>query len=47
MNMNNSLEEAHSENEDQIANMSNLDFLTLLWEARIVGSEYVLEKTGS
>ncbi len=26
---------------DQIANMSKLDFLTLLWEARIVGQDYV------
>lgn len=26
---------------DQIANMSRLDFLLLLWEARIVGEDYV------
>lgn len=34
----------HQENNNQIANMSKLDFLTLLWEARIVGSDYVYAK---
>ena len=39
----------HQENskDTTIANMSDLDFLTLLWEARIVESDYVYEKTGS
>ena len=26
---------------NQIANMSKLDFLLLLWEARIIGKDYV------
>ena len=26
---------------EQVANMSRLDFLLLLWEARIVGEDYV------
>ena len=30
---------------DQIANMSRLDFLLLLWEARIVGEDYVEANT--
>ena len=33
--------------EPSIANMSMLDFLTLLWEARIVGAEYVHDQTDS
>ena len=41
----NSREEVRSENGDQIANMSKLDFLLLLWEARIVGEDYVEAKT--
>ena len=32
-------------NEGQIANMSKLDFLLLLWEARIVGQDYVEANT--
>lgn len=34
-------EESGIETSDQIANMSRLDFLLLLWEARIVGEDYV------
>ena len=34
-------EESGIETGDQIANMSRLDFLLLLWEARIVGEDYV------
>ena len=30
---------------DKIANMSRLDFLLLLWEARIVGEDYVEANT--
>ena len=40
-----SREEKHLENGDQIANMSKLDFLLLLWEARIVGEDYVEANT--
>ena len=40
-----SLEEKHLGNGDQIANMSKLDFLLLLWEARIVGEDYVEANT--
>ena len=38
-------EESCVEAGDQIANMSRLDFLLLLWEARIVGEEYVEANT--
>ena len=34
-------DESGIETGDQIANMSRLDFLLLLWEARIVGEDYV------
>ncbi len=34
-------EDSRVESGDQIANMSRLDFFLLLWEARIVGEEYV------
>ena len=34
-------EDSLVETGDQIANMSRLDFLLLLWEARIVGEDYV------
>lgn len=33
--------------ESSIANMPVLDFLTLLWEARIVGADYVYDQTDS
>ncbi len=29
----------------QIANMSKLDFLMLLWEARVIGQDYVEANT--
>ena len=40
-----SREEKRLGNGDQIANMSKLDFLLLLWEARIVGEDYVEANT--
>ena len=44
MNGNDNHEEAWSNARDQIANMSKLDFLVLLWEARIVGGDFVEAK---
>ena len=41
MNDNHNSEVARPEADDQIANMSKLDFLLMLWEARIVGEDYV------
>ena len=41
MNEDKKREESRVEAGDQIANMSKLDFLLLLWEARIVGEDYV------
>ena len=41
MNENKKREDSCVEAGDQIANMSRLDFLLLLWEARIVGEDYV------
>ena len=38
-------EDSRVEAGDQIANMSKLDFLLLLWEARIVGEDYVEANT--
>ena len=45
MNEDKSWEDSRVEAGDQIANMSRLDFLLLLWEARIVGEEYVEANT--
>lgn len=41
MNEDKKREDSRVEMGDQIANMSRLDFLLLLWEARIVGEDYV------
>lgn len=41
MNEEKNREDSPVEMGDQIANMSRLDFLLLLWEARIVGEDYV------
>ena len=41
MNEDKKREDSRAETGDQIANMSKLDFLLLLWEARIVGEDYV------
>ncbi|MBR3243267.1 MAG: hypothetical protein IKF90_11325 [Parasporobacterium sp.] len=38
-------EDVHLEAGDQIANMSKLDFLLLLWEARIIGEDCVEANT--
>ena len=40
MNEDKKREDSRVEAGDQIANMSRLDFLLLLWEARIVGEDY-------
>ncbi len=45
MNRNSNHEDGRTETGDQIANMSRLDFLVLLWEARIVGEDYVEANT--
>ena len=45
MNENLSREESRPESSGQIGNMSRLDFLLLLWEARIVGEYYVEANT--
>ena len=45
MNEDKSWEDSRVEMGDQIANMSRLDFLMLLWEARIVGEDYVEANT--
>ena len=47
MENNNSQVQTNSDSGEQIANMSCLDYFTLLWEARIVGADYVYEKTGT
>ena len=39
--MNDNREDTRKEADNQIANMTRLDFLTLLWEARIIGEEDV------
>ena len=41
MNEDKKRENSREEVGDQVANMSRLDFLLLLWEARIVGEDYV------
>ena len=41
MNEDKKREDSRVEAGDQIANMSRLDFLLLLWEARIVEEDYV------
>lgn len=41
MNEEKNREDSCVEATEQIANMSRLDFLMLLWEARIVGEDYV------
>ncbi len=38
-------EDVHLETGDQIANMSKMDFLLLLWEARIIGEDCVEANT--
>ena len=43
--MNENRENAASAESGPIANMSRLDFLLLLWEARIVGEDYVEANT--
>ena len=43
--MNDNRENAIPVESGQIANMSKLDFLLLLWEARIVGEDYVEANT--
>ena len=43
--MNDNRENAAATDSSQIANMSKLDFLLLLWEARIVGEDYVEANT--
>ena len=43
--MNDNRENAAATDSGQIANMSKLDFLLLLWEARIVGEDYVEANT--
>ena len=43
--MNDNRENAASVESGQIGNMSRLDFLLLLWEARIVGEDYVEANT--
>ena len=43
----NNQDDFRSENGDQIANMSKLDFLLLLWEARIIGEESVEANSSS
>ena len=45
MNENSDHSNIDSEAGVQIANMSRLDFLLLLWEARIVGEDYVEANT--
>lgn len=45
MNEDKNREDSRVEMGDQIANMSRLDFLLLLWEARIVGEDYVEANT--
>jgi len=45
MNENSDRSNIDSETGMQIANMSRLDFLLLLWEARIVGEDYVEANT--
>lgn len=45
MNENSGRSNIDSETSMQIANMSRLDFLLLLWEARIVGEDYVEANT--
>ena len=47
MNEDKNREDSRVETGDQIANMSRLDFLLLLWEARIVGEDYVEAKANS
>ena len=41
----NDQEDIRKGNGENIANMSKLDFLMLLWEARIVGEDYVEANT--
>lgn len=41
----NNKEDIRLGNAGQIANMSKLDFLLLLWEARIIGEDYVEANT--
>lgn len=41
MNEDNSREDSRVEAGNQIGNMSRFDFLLLLWEARIVGEDYI------
>ena len=41
MNEDKNREDTRVEASDQIANMPRLDYLLLLWEARIVGEDYV------
>lgn len=43
--MNENREDAASAESGSIANMSKLDFVLLLWEARIVGEDYVEANT--
>ena len=43
--MNDNRDNATATESGQIANMSKLDFLLLLWEARIVGEDYVEANT--
>lgn len=45
MNEDKKRENSREEVGDQVANMSRLDFLLLLWEARIVGEDYVESNT--
>ena len=45
MNRNDNWENITSSESSQIANMSRLDFLLLLWEARIIGDDYVEANT--
>ena len=45
MNEDKKREDSRVEADDQIANMSRLDFLLLLWEARIVGEDFVEANT--